>query len=232
MSLDPDQLKNAQAGDAHAQCCLGWAYDKGIGVRKSFRWATYWYRKAAKKENCVAQYNLALCYLYGQGVRKSMLKSFRLNLEAAKAGYASAELAAGWFYHGGRSIRQDLSKAKAWYLKAAQKGETSAMFSLGQIAFDKKDFKEAAQWFSKAARRDHPRSNYYLGRMLIHGWGVGTDPFRARRCLKTAASLDVAYAKRLLRGQQLKRNLNQESNVAVNHWRQGALLPAIQEFIL
>jgi len=156
-----------------------------------------------------------------------MIRSFRWNLEAAKAGDTDAELAAGWFYHNGRGIKRDLSKAKTWYLKAARKGETSAMFSLGQMAFDKKDFKEAARWLSKAARKDHPRSNYYLGRMLIHGWGVRPDPFRARRCLKTAASQGVAYAKRLLRGQRLKRDLVQENNAAVNRWRQDALLQAI-----
>jgi TPR repeat protein len=227
MSHSPAQLKNAQAGDPVGQCCLGWDYDNGIGVRKSFRRATYWYRRAAKQGNCIAQYNLSLAYLKGEGVKKSMVSSFRWNLEAAKAGYTDAELAAAWFYHNGKGIRQDLSKARTWYLKAARKGNTSAMFSLGQIAFDKKDFKEAVRWFSKAARKDHPRSNYYLGRMLVHGWGVRTDPFRAQRCLKTATGLGVAYAKRLLRSQKLKRDLVRENKVAVNHWRQGALLPAI-----
>ncbi len=227
MSHSSAQLKNVQAGDPVGQCCLGWDYDNGIGVRKSFRRAAYWYRRAAKQGNRIAQYNLSLAYLKGEGVKKSTASSVRWNLEAAKAGDTDAELAAGWFYHGGRGIRQDLRKAKNWYLKAARKGETKAMFSLGQMEFDKKDFKEAARWFSKAVRKNHPRSNYYLGRMLLHGWGLEPDPFRARACLKTAVRLGVAYAKRLLRSKKFKRDLVQENNVAVNHWRQGALLPVI-----
>ena len=227
MSLDPNLLLKAQRGDSHAQCCIGWACYNGHGVRKSFRQAAVWYRKSAKQGNRVAQYNLSLSYLDGQGVRKDPKLSFLLNLEAARSGHTLAELAAGWFYHGGRGVKCDLTKARKWYLKAAAKGDTGALFSLGQIEFDKKNFKEAARWFAKAAKKGHPRSNYYLGRMLLHGWGVRPDPFRARVCLKTAVKLGVGYANRLLRGKRLRRELVQETNVAVNCWRQGALLPAI-----
>ena len=228
MSLNRDQLEKAQAGDPLAQCCVGWAYYHGEGVRKSFRQAVSWYRKAAKGGNRIAQYNLSLCYLDGEGVRKNLRTAFRWNQIAANAGHTHAEQMAGWYYYGGRGVKVDLAKARRWYLKAAAKGDLSAMFSLGQMAFDQKNFKEAARWFSKAGKKDHPRSNQYLGRMLIHGYGVPIDPFRARVCLKKAVAGGLGFANRLLNGRKLKRLLVKETNVAVNGWRRGSLLPEVQ----
>lgn len=228
MSLSRDKLAKARAGDPFAQCCLGWAYYHGEGVRKSFRQAVYWYRKAAKGGNRIAQYNLSLCYLDGEGVRKNLRTAFHWNQIAAYAGHTGAEQMAGWHYHGGRGVKADLSKARQWYLKAAAKGNLSALFCLGQLAFDQKDFREASHWFSKAAKKDHPRSNLYLGRMFTYGYGVPLDPFRARVCLKKAAASGLGHAGRLLKGQRLKRLLVVETNVAVNRWRRGALLPEIQ----
>lgn len=227
MSLHRDHLAKALAGDPLAQCCLGWAYYQGEGVRKSFRQAAFWYRKAAKGGNRIAQYNLSLCYLDGEGVRKSQRMAFRWNQIAANAGHTHAEQMAGWYYHGGRGVKVDLSEARTWYLKAAGKGDLSAIFGLGQMAFDQKDFKDAARWFSKAAKKDHPRSNQYLGRMLIHGYGVPVDPFRARVCLERAMAGGISHAKRLLNGKKFKQLLLKETNVAVNGWRRGSLLPEI-----
>ncbi len=220
-------LERAKLGDSQAQCELAWAYDSGKGVRKSFRSAAYWYRKSAKQDHPIAQYNLSLYYLLGQGVRKDLAKSFVWNRSAAESGDEDAQLAMGWFYHGGRGVKPDLNKAKTWYLKAARKGNTSAMFSLGQMAYDQKHFKEAIRWFSKASKLGHPRSNYYLGSILLYGKGIPSDPFRAKKCLEAAADTGVGYAKRLLNGGRLKRLLLRENNVAVNRWRKGALLPAI-----
>lgn len=53
----------------------GFCYDCGIGVKKSMRWALYWYRKAADYDD-EAQNILGLCYEEGIGVLKDYEKAY------------------------------------------------------------------------------------------------------------------------------------------------------------
>ena len=94
------------------------------------------------------------------------------------------------------------------------------MFSLGQIAYDQLNFKEAARWFLKASKIGHPRSDYYLGNMFLHGKGVSPDPFRAKISLEVAAKGGIGYARRLLNGRQLRRQLIRENAILINRWSQ------------
>lgn len=54
----------------------GFCYDCGIGVKKSMRWALYWYRKAADYDDEEAQNILGLCYEEGIGVLKDYEKAY------------------------------------------------------------------------------------------------------------------------------------------------------------
>lgn len=54
----------------------GFCYDCGIGVKKSMRWALYWYRKAADYDDEEAQNILGLCYEEGLGVLKDYEKAY------------------------------------------------------------------------------------------------------------------------------------------------------------
>ena len=47
--------KEAEEGDAEAQCKLGWCYENGNGVAKDLAEAVKWYRKAAEQGNADAQ---------------------------------------------------------------------------------------------------------------------------------------------------------------------------------
>jgi len=47
--------QKAEAGDAEAQVCLGFAYHYGGGVSQDFQQAVKWYRKAAEQGNAAAQ---------------------------------------------------------------------------------------------------------------------------------------------------------------------------------
>lgn len=53
----------------------GFCYDCGIVVKKSMRWALYWYRKAADYDD-EAQNILGLCYEEGIGVPKDYEKAY------------------------------------------------------------------------------------------------------------------------------------------------------------
>lgn len=54
----------------------GFCYDCRIGVKKSMRWALYWYRKATDYDDDEAQNILGLCYEEGLGVLKDYEKAY------------------------------------------------------------------------------------------------------------------------------------------------------------
>lgn len=63
----------------------GFCYDCGIVVKKSMRWALYWYRKAADYDE-EAQNILGLCYEEGLGVLKDYEKAYYWFQLAVKTG--------------------------------------------------------------------------------------------------------------------------------------------------
>jgi TPR repeat protein len=50
------------------KCRLAHFYENGKGVAPDMDKAIYWYRQAAMKNNCIAEYNLGRIYATGQGV--------------------------------------------------------------------------------------------------------------------------------------------------------------------
>ena len=78
----------AEAGDAHAQWSLGFAYRTGEGVVKDQEEALTWYRKAADQGHAAAQCSLGLAYYKGEGVAKDKEEADRW---FALAGFALAK---------------------------------------------------------------------------------------------------------------------------------------------
>jgi TPR repeat protein len=144
-------------------------------------------------------YNESLDYLDGKGVAQDEARAFALNAEAANGGHADAVLAMGWFYLNGVGVECDVERARKWYRDSARSGDTRAMFSLGQIAYDDRDFSEALVWFRRAADAGHDRSLYFIGRLYWRGHGVEQDKKEAMRYFHRAASGKVREAQRVLR---------------------------------
>ena len=69
----PDTLRElktmAHGGDVKAQLKLGWAYRRGLEVKKDESVAAYWLKAAALQGNADAQYVLVGLYCKGRGVR-------------------------------------------------------------------------------------------------------------------------------------------------------------------
>ena len=76
----------AEQGDRTGQCNLGYLYETGVGVTKSWKEAVLWYRKAAEQELPRAQYNLAWCYENAKGVELDYGEAARLYRTAAEQG--------------------------------------------------------------------------------------------------------------------------------------------------
>jgi len=73
------------------------------------------------------------------------------------------------------------------------------MFSLGYIAYIRRDFSDALLWFTRAVKKDHHRSNYWIGKMYWRGEGVLKDQKRAQEFFAQAADKKVVEAQRALR---------------------------------
>lgn len=56
--MTAEMLKAGRAGDATAQCVIGYCYAAGQGVRQHWAEALKWYRAAAEQGHPNAQYNL------------------------------------------------------------------------------------------------------------------------------------------------------------------------------
>ena len=79
-------------GYDRAQTNLGYCYEIGNGVEKSYEEAAKWYLKAAQKGDHAAKYNLAWYYRYGQGglpTNKHM--AYKLYEELAAINYEDAQ---------------------------------------------------------------------------------------------------------------------------------------------
>ena len=79
-----DIQQRAYTGDAEAQYKLANIFQKGIHVQKNATHAFYWYERAAKQGNVLAQYNLYFSYLMGEGTS--------INQQEAKKWFARASI--------------------------------------------------------------------------------------------------------------------------------------------
>ncbi|MDE3176972.1 MAG: sel1 repeat family protein [Pseudomonadota bacterium] len=79
-------LADARAGQAVAQSFLGYQYQYGLGVPKSYEEAARWYRCAAEQGEPTAQFMLGQLYDRGQGVVEEPVEAEKwLDLAAAHA---------------------------------------------------------------------------------------------------------------------------------------------------
>jgi uncharacterized protein len=144
-------------------------------------------------------YNQSLALLDGKNVPKDEKKSFAANAQAASMGFRDAVLAMGWYYLNGVGVSKDVDEAKRWYRRSARQREPRAMFSLGQIAYEERNFEEALEWFRSAREQGHARSTYWIAKLCWRGQGVWQDRRAAEALIQEAASQKDPEARRVLR---------------------------------
>ncbi len=75
--------RDAQAGQAEAQCQLGIHYNGGDGVPKDYAQGVFWLRKAADQGDAFAQLNLSHSYAAGEGVPENRVEAHKWGIIAA-----------------------------------------------------------------------------------------------------------------------------------------------------
>ena len=126
-----DCLVRAERGNSSAQYNLGVLYDNGRGVRKDYKEAVKWYRKAAEQGLAGAQNNLGVLYDNGQGVRKDYKEAVKWYRKSAEQGYSKAQSNLGMMYAKGKGVLQDYKEAVKWYRKSAEQGYSPSHYLLG-----------------------------------------------------------------------------------------------------
>jgi len=84
-------LGAARAGDGGAYLNLGYAYDNGLGVRRSKRKAVRWYRRAFEQRDGAAAHNIATIYRD----RGDVLRAMRWLHRAADLGESGSNVLLG-----------------------------------------------------------------------------------------------------------------------------------------
>ncbi|MFA6104866.1 MAG: tetratricopeptide repeat protein [Victivallaceae bacterium] len=160
-------------GNYDAAFRLGCIYDEGLGVKKDYKKAFYYYSIAADKNYPDAINNLGLIYEHGNGVPQDFIKAKQLYEKAIGAGSKNAEANLGKMYY----LEKDYLKAKEYFEKAISHGRIKANVLLGMMYFNgngvKKDYKKAFSLLEGAS--ENPLAKYMLAYMYETGSGVTQD---------------------------------------------------------
>jgi TPR repeat protein len=122
--------ERAEAGDAQAQCDIGFAYEEGNGVPKNYSEANKWLRKAAEQNVASAESALGFNYLSGLGVKKNAVEACKWLLKAAQQNNIFAQENLGYCYMNGFGVPRDDVQAYAWEALAAARGQEEARKNL------------------------------------------------------------------------------------------------------
>ncbi len=155
ITIDPDLLAKANAGDAPAEVQVGEHYAHAAAVEQNhgevaedYQQAAAWYRKAADQKSVDGELHLAALYR-----------------------------------DGGNGFPRDMEQAAAWYLKAADQGDVGAqgtlgvLYSMGQgVAHDDA---EAYFWLDLAASVKGPDQEKYAANRQMIGERITADELAA-----------------------------------------------------
>ena len=194
----------AEAGDAEAQCELGWRLASGEGAEKDLEAAVALFRKAAEAGNAPARRNLGVCLLRGEGMER--------NPEAAVAELSKATELGDWrsalMLHALREgsvefgVAVDPADAERWRLRArelleaaVEKGdddEAAAMF--GKMLVKEGDADRGVALLRAAAERGEAEAQSGLGECHRLGLGVPQSDVQAFNWHFMAANQGDAFS--------------------------------------
>jgi TPR repeat protein len=128
-------LPLAKAGNADAQHLLGLMYYMGRGVKRDYKAALEWHRKAALQGKADAQYVVGAMYYTGNAVPQDQRTAVQWFRRAAEQGHPDAQQALGLMtrYHVA-GVQQDMVIAYMLWNLAAAGGNANAVEQRAAIA--------------------------------------------------------------------------------------------------
>lgn len=187
----------AQKNNAEAQRWLGYIYEKGIGVPKSYEQEFSWYKKAALQNDFYAQMQLGFMYENGIWVsenKKAADEWYQKAMEQKAAianvikqanEYQDDKIYAnilGFMYGNGMGVTRDYKLAFDWYKKAAKLGDVDSQATLGYLySIGKgvqKDELQSFAWFKKAAEQGNANAQSVVAYEYFKGEVVGAKNYK------------------------------------------------------
>ncbi len=142
------------------------------------------YRRAARRGEPIAEFNLASMLMNGEGGGTNAHEALYWLRLSADAGVPPAQYALGLLYDSGKGVERSQVIAAHWYRRAAEQGEADAELALATLYFVGRngiaqDYAEAAKWYELAARAGLEPAQYIIASCYEHGDGVEQDTERA-----------------------------------------------------
>ena len=189
----------ALAGDPEAAALIGDLYAAGGALPPNFAEAAIWFRRAAEAGHPVAARALGLIHLNGAGAPRDPKEAAYWLRLAADTGDSRSRLELASLVLKGlaESDPELLASARDWLEGAAASGNPVAALNLGLCLLDgigvEKDERQAAQWLRRAAD-GVAMGQYWYGRVLVEGRGVGADAQAGRAWIARAAAVGIPEA--------------------------------------
>ena len=183
----------AEAGDAEAQCELGWRLATGEGAERDLEAAVTLFRKAAEAGSASARRNLGVCLLRGEGLERNPEAAVAELSKAADLGDWRSAMMLHLLHEGQSGGPLDPVKAEKWRLRARELLEET-------VAKDDDD--EAVAMFGKigvallraAAERGEAEAQSGLGECHRLGRGVPQSDVQAFNWHFMAANQGDAFS--------------------------------------
>lgn len=110
---------------------LGYLYENGYGVGKSYLKAKLFYEKAANDGNSNSLLHLGNLYRFGNGVEQNLIKAREYYIESSKLNNSEANYSLGHLYYNGYGVKKDFKKAIEYFQLAAEQNNTHGINMLG-----------------------------------------------------------------------------------------------------
>lgn len=171
-------VREAKAGNAEAQYCVGLMHARGQGLEKDHAVALGWFEQAHSNGYRGASYFLGKMHLLGMGTEKDPAKA-RMYFEEVAGEDARASYELGLLHFSGKDAPRNLEESARWMTVSAEAGNAEAQFVLGQFykagAGVEKNPELAVKWLSAAALNRHKGAQILLGNMYRTGDCVKVD---------------------------------------------------------
>lgn len=170
----------AKTGDPKAALIVAMKFLNGDGVATDVPTAVYWLKRAALKQEPLAEYWLGTLYERGRGVAKSATQAMQWYGAAAHAGNAKAMYRLGVAYTDGWDGEPDYGEAARWFTKAANFGVIDAEFNLA-VLYERgegvpQNLVDAFKWYAIAAAEGDAESKSRLDALATQ---IGSDDVAA-----------------------------------------------------
>lgn len=137
--------RNAEAGNASAQCKLARMYEEGDRVAQNYATALKWYHAAAQQSFAQAEYRLGRMYSAGHGVPQSHAEEMKWLCRAAAQHHPMAQNRLGVMYERGEGVGSDLVEAYKWFTLAMRTNQNAFASANRNALLDKLTFEEVAE---------------------------------------------------------------------------------------